>query len=73
MYSVLNCHNAAKHTEFYLGWLRFNVTSSGIAWCFKKIYIMVFQMLLCCVCYENVYTLRRTNAVQHLERWIVCR
>jgi hypothetical protein len=22
MYSVLNCHYVAKHTEFYLGWLR---------------------------------------------------
>jgi hypothetical protein len=24
MYSALNCHNVAKHTEFYLG--RLNVT-----------------------------------------------
>jgi hypothetical protein len=29
--SVLNCHNITKHTEFYLGWLRFNVTSIGNA------------------------------------------
>jgi hypothetical protein len=36
MYSVLNCHIVAKHTEFYLGWLRFNVTSIGNAECFKK-------------------------------------
>jgi hypothetical protein len=36
MHSVLNCHNVAKHTEFYLGQLRFNVTSTGNAGCFKK-------------------------------------
>jgi hypothetical protein len=36
MYSVLNCHNVAKRTEFYLGWLQFSVTSTGNAGCFKK-------------------------------------
>jgi hypothetical protein len=36
LYSVLNCHNVAKHTEFYLKQLRFNVPSTGIARCFKK-------------------------------------
>jgi hypothetical protein len=36
MYSVLNCHNAVKHTEFYLGQLQFNVISSGNAGCFEK-------------------------------------
>jgi hypothetical protein len=37
MYSVLNYHNVAKHTEFYLGKLLFNVTSTGnAAWCLKK-------------------------------------
>jgi ribosomal protein L31 len=36
MYSVLNCHTVAEHTEFYLGQLRFNVTSTGNAKCFKK-------------------------------------
>jgi hypothetical protein len=29
MYSVLNCHNVAKHTEFHLGQLRLNLTSTG--------------------------------------------
>jgi hypothetical protein len=38
MYSVLNCHNVARHTEFCLGWLRFNVTSIGNAGCFKTIF-----------------------------------
>jgi hypothetical protein len=36
VYSVLNCHNVAKHTEFYLGWLLFNATSTGYVECFKK-------------------------------------
>jgi hypothetical protein len=31
MHSVLKCHNIAKHTELYLGWLRFDVTSIGKA------------------------------------------
>jgi hypothetical protein len=56
MYSVLNLHNAAKHTEFYLGWFRFNATSTGNAEYFKNIFTMVFQMLLRGECYENVYT-----------------
>jgi hypothetical protein len=36
MYSVFNCQHLAKHTEFYLGQSRFNVTSTGNAECFKK-------------------------------------
>jgi hypothetical protein len=31
MYIVLNCHNVAKHSEFYLGQLWLSVTSTGIA------------------------------------------
>jgi hypothetical protein len=42
MHSVLNCHDVAKHTELYLGYLRFNVTSNGNAGCFKKSFTMVF-------------------------------
>jgi hypothetical protein len=56
MYSVLNCHSVAKHTEFYLGQLRFNVTSTGNAGSFKKNFTVVFQILLCGEGYENVYT-----------------
>jgi hypothetical protein len=53
---VLNCHNVAKHTEFYLGYLRFIVTFTGNAGCFKRSFTMVFKILLCGECYENVYT-----------------
>jgi hypothetical protein len=56
MYSVLNYYTVAKHTEFYLGLLRFSVTCTGNAGCFKKRPTVVFQMLLCGECYENVYT-----------------
>jgi hypothetical protein len=31
MYSILNCHNVAKDTKFYLGYLWFNVTSASNA------------------------------------------
>jgi hypothetical protein len=31
MYTVLNCHDIGKHTEFYLGYLLFNVVSIGNA------------------------------------------
>jgi hypothetical protein len=57
MYIVLNCHNVAKHTKLHLGWLWFNVTSSGIARCLKKkeLYNGI-PMSLCGECYENVYT-----------------
>jgi hypothetical protein len=50
MYSLLNCHNVAKHTEIYLGQLQFNVTSTGNAGCFKKSFTMVLQTLLCGEC-----------------------
>jgi hypothetical protein len=36
MYSILNCHNVAKHAEFYLAWLRFHVSSTGNAGCLQK-------------------------------------
>jgi hypothetical protein len=36
MYSAFDCHNVVKQTEFYLGWLRFNVTSTGNEGCLKK-------------------------------------
>jgi hypothetical protein len=36
MLSVLDCLIVVKHTEFYLGQLRFNATSNGNVECFKK-------------------------------------
>jgi hypothetical protein len=36
IYSVLSCHNVANLTEFYLGQLRFKITSTSNAICFKK-------------------------------------
>jgi hypothetical protein len=56
MYSVLNYHNVAKYIEFYLGYIRFNATSTSNAGCFKNSFTMAFQMLLCGECYESVYT-----------------
>jgi hypothetical protein len=55
IYTVLSCRNVAEHTEFYLEQLRFNVTSTGTAGCFRKSFTTVFQMLLCGERYENVY------------------
>jgi hypothetical protein len=53
MNSVLNCRNVVKHSEFYLGWLRLNATSTGNAGCFKKsftitgiVYLVMFQPFL---------------------------
>jgi hypothetical protein len=49
MCGVLNCHYVAKHTELYLGWLRFNVICTGNAECLKtnftdlKDYINLFR------------------------------
>jgi hypothetical protein len=56
MYRILTCHNVAKYSEFYLGQVRSNVTSTADAGCFKKSFTMVLQMLLCGECYEKVYT-----------------
>jgi hypothetical protein len=55
MYSISNCHNVAKYIEFYLGYLRFIVTSTANAGCIKKSVTMILQMLLCGECYENAY------------------
>jgi hypothetical protein len=52
--SVLTCDNEAIYTQFYLGKLRFNLTSNGNAGSFKKSSKLVLQMLLCGDCYENV-------------------
>jgi hypothetical protein len=56
MSSVLNCYNGTKHTEFYLGQLLFNATSTSNAGRFKKSFTMEFQMLLCGESYEHSYT-----------------
>jgi hypothetical protein len=56
MHSILKYRNIAKHAKFCLGYLWFNVTSPGNARCFKSSFSMVFQMLLCGECYENIYT-----------------
>jgi hypothetical protein len=45
MCGVMNCHNVAKLTEFYLGELRFSVTYTGNAGCFETTFTMVFQHL----------------------------
>jgi hypothetical protein len=36
MYDISSCYNVAKCIDFYLGQLRFNMTSTGNAECFKK-------------------------------------
>jgi hypothetical protein len=56
MHSVLSCHYVLKDTEFYLGYLRFKLTFTGNAGCYRKSFTMVFQMLLCGERFENVYT-----------------
>jgi hypothetical protein len=49
MYSVLNYHDIAKRTEFYLGESLFNVTSNDNAGCLKntsttlKPYMILFR------------------------------
>jgi hypothetical protein len=50
-----HCQNVAKHTEIYLGWLRFNVTFTDYVGCFRKCYTIVFQMLLCGKSYETIH------------------
>jgi hypothetical protein len=47
MYSILSCQNVEKQTEFYLGELRFNVTFTGNAGCFKKSFTVLLEVLLC--------------------------
>jgi hypothetical protein len=54
-YSDLNCHNGAKHIEFYLRYM----VQCDFKWqcrVFQKSFAMRFKMLLCGECNENVYT-----------------
>jgi hypothetical protein len=41
---------------------------------FKKSFAMVFQILLCGECYENVCTLKtyKLSSVEVVERWVAC-
>jgi hypothetical protein len=64
MYSVLNCHNVAKQTKFYLGQLRFNVPFAGNAVCFKS------ASQLCSKCYSvasvtKTFTLKGVQTIHH--------
>jgi hypothetical protein len=43
-----------KYTEFY--WESYGSTSTSNTRCLKTFFTMVFQMVLCGECYENVYT-----------------
>jgi hypothetical protein len=60
MYSVLNCHNVAKHTQFYLGYLRFSMIFTGNAGCSRKIfttlkaYVNLFKGYVRCLNCHNV-------------------
>jgi hypothetical protein len=67
MYSVSNCHNVAKYTEFYLGYLRFNVTSTGNADCLKKSFILVWYSKCYCVVSVTKTFILNTLHAQHLR------
>jgi hypothetical protein len=68
MYSVLNCHNVAKHTEFFLGQLRFNATSTGNAVFQKELYI--FESLYIFNS-EDIYSvLNCHNVAKHTEFYL---
>jgi hypothetical protein len=65
VYSDLNCHNVAKQTEFCLGWLRFNVTSTGNPGCVKKLYSGIPNVTVASVMktftLKGVYTIHRST------------
>jgi hypothetical protein len=63
MYSVVNCHNVAKQTEFCLGQLRFNVTSTGNVGCFKK----ALQGYSKCYCVSSVMKTFTLKGVQTIH------
>jgi hypothetical protein len=44
-----------KYTKIYMRYLQFKITSTGNTACLKKSFTIVFQMLPCGECYENVY------------------
>jgi hypothetical protein len=65
--SVLNCHNVAKHTECDMGIFTVQC-ATGNTGCFKKVFTMVFQMLLL-ASVTKTFILKGvpSSIVQHLE------
>jgi hypothetical protein len=64
MYSVLNCFNVARDTEFC--WVSYNsVTSSDKAWCFKNSFTLAFQMLLCETSVMKTFALKSIQTIHH--------
>jgi hypothetical protein len=63
-FSILNYHNVDKYSKFYLGYLWFNVTFTDNAWCFRKSFTMVLQILMRGESYENVYNWS-WNSIHH--------
>jgi hypothetical protein len=61
MDSAFNCHNIAKHTEVYLGELRFDVNSTGNA---KR----VLQWYSKCYCVASVTKMFILKGVQTIHR-----
>jgi hypothetical protein len=60
---VLICHNVAKYTELYRGYLRFNAIFSGDARCLK----IVLQRYFKCCCVAGVtktFTLKGVLTIQ---------
>jgi hypothetical protein len=64
MYSVLNCHDAAKHTELYLGQLRLPLVMHGVS---KKSFTIIFQILLWRALRKRLYLKAYKLSVVHVQ------
>jgi hypothetical protein len=62
MYSVLNCHNVAKHTEFYLGQLQFHVFFTGNIGCFKNT-LLQYSTCYCVASVTKTFTLKGEQTI----------
>jgi hypothetical protein len=66
MYNLLNCHNVAKDTEFYLEELWFNVTSTGNARCLrKKRASQLYSKRYCVASVTKTFTLKHFSNARH--------
>jgi hypothetical protein len=75
MYSVLNFHNVAKHTEFYMGQFRFKKSFTTVAvWLRKYLYFEAYKLSIVNNTDKVVrkeFCMQMLNWIQYDERFLI--
>jgi hypothetical protein len=68
IYSALNCHNVAKHAEFYLRYLPFNVTSTDMYGVSKRC-LQWYSKGFCVASVTKTFTFKSVQTTCHATPW----